>query len=979
MGGKTTTIASEEPRLGNLRVQTSMYGLTVPWVHGQTQMVGNLVWFGNFQAIPITSTSSSGGKGGGGVQQVDTKYEYKAAAIMALSSGPVVAVPKVWKGKQVYNSLSAAGLSLAQGQIGQAVWPWLQSSAGAQAIAYSGLAYVYAEAYPLTNQAEVENHRFEISTGHSVGSGVLDVWVDDILRDFLVLDRANAGWSLDKLAPMTALTNYVRARQLWLSVALTEQKPARDWMEGFAQICNAEWTMQGGLLDLVPRGDEAITSTYGTYTPNTTPVFDLAHGEGGDLLGPVEIEPRVNEDASNIIKLEWTHRANNYQIEVMTATDAAHIELFGERARDVIRMHEIHDAAVAQSVAQQILQREMTVWNKYKFKVPFTRALIGLMDLVTLTDADSDLERTPVRILSREEAGDLQYTYTAEDAPIGSSSAPTYGQQVGSGFGHDYNAAPGNVVAPVIFEAPTERTSTGLEVYAAVTGAGALWGGCRVWVSLDGLNYRDTGRLYGGSRYGTLTAAMGTTGNAAVQLVGQGGQMLSGSSQDAAALSTLCWAAGVSGGEYFAYETALLTAPNAYTLSSLVRGAYQNLVQTHASAAAFVRIDDAIATSGPLTDEMIGQAISFKFTSFNVYGGGEQSLADVSAYSYTVTGDQLKLPPRPFDTFNVRAQPDGTRQFNFSYTGTPPPDWKGAEIRFTTDLASTDWASMQRLQDFPTFYTNSPAETNAPIQGSYRFACRSIDRFDALSTALYVNITLPKRRTGRAFDDFDERFEGWLGTLGSMTELPTPAGSTLLEATDSTTWATTPATWDAWARWNLTPASPCSYTTPVRDLGIELAGQVDSSLLDVDGFYLLELRTSSDGVTYSAWGDAATAFTARYVQLRITFTATLAQPVPALRDWAYIVSADIKEEYYNDIDIATDARVTVIAVGDVRSPVALNFGFIREAHVVIQDTRSGWNAPTLLDRDPVLGPRWQFRLNGVLTNPALVDFINRGV
>lgn len=111
MGGKTTTIATEEPRLGNLRVQTSMYGLTVPWVRGQTQMVGNLVWFGNFQAIPITSSSSSGGKGGGGVRQVDTRYEYKAAAIMALGSGPVLGIPSVWKGKERYSGKVVAGRS----------------------------------------------------------------------------------------------------------------------------------------------------------------------------------------------------------------------------------------------------------------------------------------------------------------------------------------------------------------------------------------------------------------------------------------------------------------------------------------------------------------------------------------------------------------------------------------------------------------------------------------------------------------------------------------------------------------------------------------------------------------------------------------------------------------------------------------------------------------------------------------------------
>jgi hypothetical protein len=112
MGGKSSTISTSEPRLGNLRVQTSMYGLAVPWVRGQTRVVGNLLWFGNFQAIAITtSTSQGGGKGGGGVTQVDTRYEYKAAAILALARGLCVGIASAWKGKRRYLGEQVAGRS----------------------------------------------------------------------------------------------------------------------------------------------------------------------------------------------------------------------------------------------------------------------------------------------------------------------------------------------------------------------------------------------------------------------------------------------------------------------------------------------------------------------------------------------------------------------------------------------------------------------------------------------------------------------------------------------------------------------------------------------------------------------------------------------------------------------------------------------------------------------------------------------------
>lgn len=673
-----------------------------------------------------------------------------------VATGGVYTFAPEFVGKQVdikYNTyfsgfwvsaLGELGLSLATGAIGQPTWAWLQSYTPAQALAYSGIAYCYASDYPLTNQAELENHSFEIITGHGISAAVPDCWPDVILRDFLVTNSASVGWRAGRLASMQKLKDYVRARQLWLSVSMEEQRPARDWLQALANICNAQWTWQGGLLDLVPRGDENISSAYGTYTPNITPVFDLVYGEGGDLLNPVEITPKVNEDAYNIIKIEWTNRNNNYAIEIMTATDMAHIELFGERPKDVTKMHAIHDANVAQSVAQQLLQREMTVWNEYKFKCPFSRALMGLMDLTTLTDNTSALDRVPVRIIARHEDGNNTYSFNAEDAPIGSAAAPLYGVQGGNGFYHDYNVAPGSVHPPVFFEAPPERTNGALEVYAAVSGQagapGVPWGGCSVWVSLDSNNYKNLGRQYGGARYGALTAPMGTTGSAAVVLQGKGGQLLSGTAADAAALSTLCWVDGPQGGEYFAHQTATLNAANAYTLAGLVRGAYDNPVAAHSTGAAFVRLDDAVATSGPLGDELIGKTIYFKFTSFNVYGGAEQSLVDVLPYTYTITAAQLSLPPPTVLGASLTMTTEGVRASWQIFKG----DYKDTWLRKGVDWATaTQLGASGEIQRASTSYLVGylPAGVNSVVF-KHRDR-RDVQSLDAASAAITILAPAP--------------------------------------------------------------------------------------------------------------------------------------------------------------------------------------------------------------------------------------------
>lgn len=102
------TISTTAPRLGNLRVQTSMYGLAQPMVWGQTRVTGNLLWFGNFQAIPVTTSTPApggggggkgGGGGGGGVNQTNTTYIYKAAAMLGIARGPILGIGGVWRGK----------------------------------------------------------------------------------------------------------------------------------------------------------------------------------------------------------------------------------------------------------------------------------------------------------------------------------------------------------------------------------------------------------------------------------------------------------------------------------------------------------------------------------------------------------------------------------------------------------------------------------------------------------------------------------------------------------------------------------------------------------------------------------------------------------------------------------------------------------------------------------------------------------------
>lgn len=372
--------------------------------------------------------------------------------------------------------------------------------------------------------------------------------------------------------------------------------------------------------------------------------------------------------------------------------------------------------------------------------------------------------------------------------------------------------------------------------------------------------------------------------------------------------------------------------------------------------------DSADALIGPVTDGN-HYLLRARLCS-SIFKGKWSKLA-----GHTVIGKTE--PPPAFDIFLIKAQPDGTRQYNFAYTTTAtPPDWMGAEIRYTTGtIAAPDWASMTPLQDGTSYYTHSPVELNAPQAGAYTFACRSLDTTGNESAAIVHTITLPDRRLANVFDFYDERDEGWPGTLDGCF-----VSGTALEAIDTTTWDTTPATWGEWTRWNLHPTSPITYTSPVRDLGIVIAANFDVSLI-VDGSYTQQLRISQDNITWGEWGSADGAFTARYLQWRITVAATADAPVPCVRAARYQIAAPLKQEYLNDIDISTLPAPYRIGVGDVRIPLAGSYIIIkRNSPPVVQDNRAGQWTTALIDKDLSPGPRWQFRLDGVLTDPAFVDF-----
>lgn len=642
MGGKTSTISNSEQRILSLQVQQSSQGLTLPVVYGRARVAGNLIWYGDFTTIETKTTTRQGGKGGGGVKQEDTSYTYEAAVMMALCEGEIKGIGRIWRDKEKFESLSQLRLNLAKGGDEQPTWTHLQQPKHqAQAINYSGTAYIYSPNYELTKSAQIYSHNFEVIGKMGYSSSIPDANPSEIIRDMLTNQNYGCGFPAENLGDTSVYGVYCRAAGIFLSPVYSEQTEAQQNISELLEQTNSAAVFSQGRLKIVPYGDVKLSGNGAAYVPNLTPVYDLTDDDFivSGAEDPLKVERKTNADAYNQIQVEYLDRANDYNIAVAEVKDQANIEQYGLRPKDAVKMHGICDAKVANHVAQLLLQRALYVRNEYEFKLGWKYCLLEPMDLVTLTDEGLGLDKTPVRIIEIEEDEEGVLTVKAEDFPMGAATATAYPTQPSLGYSADYNKSPGNAHAPVVFEAPLQLTGGEPQIWLATAG-GDMWGGAEVWISTDGDSYTRIGATNKKARFGSLSAplASGAVFDRANTLNVEisAGQMTGGTEQDSRDLLTLCYVDG----EFLAYETAELKGVGRYTLGNLTRGAYGSTIDRHNAGSQFVRIDETMFKYA-VPANWVGRTVWVKLVSFNVFGSGVQELAEVPAYSYTIKGAPL--------------------------------------------------------------------------------------------------------------------------------------------------------------------------------------------------------------------------------------------------------------------------------------------------------------------------------------------------
>lgn len=660
----TQKISNSENRIGALRVQSSTQGLPIPVVYGTTRVSPNVIWYGDFTAIANTQSSQQGGKGGGGVEVTNTSYTYTVAVALALLHGPLAAsvetvIPQIWSNKDL-TSMGGLGMSYFTGSLNQGTWSHLDTNHPAESLNYPSVAYVAHEAFPLGGSDSLPNLSFEVrgllntSNTSTVTACTPDENPGLVAQDLLT--SPVYGLPLAPTLDVNGFIEYCYASNFLCSPAYIAQRPAADILSELTQIGNSAIVWTGAnVLKVIPYGDLPVSyqgfepgggpnpdccvpgSVY-TFTPDLAPAYNL---ELDDFIAqpgtpPVRVYRKRQSDSFNLIQVECLDRSNSYNIYVAEARDQAAVEQYGIKAKDVITLHAVCDPAIARSVAQTILQRELYIRNTYEFSLGYRFSRLEPMDIVTLTEPGIGAVNKLVRINTLDESPEGLLKVTAEELTVGVSTPGDYATQGTGGFVVDNSVAPGQTNAPVIFQPPIEISGIP-QIWIGASG-GENWGGAQIWASDDDASYSQVGVITNPARYGVITNNFpahfdpDTTNNLSVNLTLSRGNLSTATIAQADAGDTLTYLDG----ELIAYTDATLTSPYNYTLSGYIRrGRRCTIAAAHTVGADVMRLDGAVQRIN-ISESRVGSTVYIKLLSFNKNGSGLLALDDVTPIPYVV-------------------------------------------------------------------------------------------------------------------------------------------------------------------------------------------------------------------------------------------------------------------------------------------------------------------------------------------------------
>lgn len=893
-------IVNETPRISALRIQTSCYGVAVPVVIGRQRCTGNMLYYGDLQAIrheEKQSTGGGGGKGGGGGTTIsNVSYTYRYSMQVGVCEGPV-SVGEVWmvsgSDKLRLSQNPQYGYVINAGGTPNAYSSVLRSRHPGQFFYYPGLANFTAVDLGEFSGDSPPSFSFEVfGVGYDAAIDGADpaVAVRQIITDTRWGASAPAKW----FPPVTGYGDYAVAMGWVLGLEMAQQKPAADWIQEILDQTNAAAVWAADRLTIVPFGDTEVSGNGRIWVPNVTPIYDLTDDDFiGSADAPILVTRKADSETYNIQPVEFRNQANEYNIESVEGDDPASVAMFGAKKNSsTLTAHGIRDASAAARLGKVRVQRIIRTRNGYEFTLPWTYCCLLPMDIVMLTDSWLGLDHHPVRLTNVVEQATLEIKCEAEDFPAGAGHAALVQRQGADGYNKDFNFPPSAIATPAFIESNRIKpTKLGISIGVAVAPLNENWGGCDIYVSLDGSTYQFMARSFKSARYGTTKTGISNlpSEQVGVSLFGIGGQLNSAADISASTLQTL----SVISEEYVSYSTATLDSENSYTLTLGSRGALHTDALQHSSGCKFVRVDDAIVWSDPIDANLIGKTVYFKICSFNQFGGAIEPIESANVYSHVVSGGYARRSPPNVSGF-VASVLSGL--INLSWSAADDDDVKNygyGRIKFSEKQSGATWADGIEIgRRVP---GSSSAVSLPALSGSYLMKWVDSSGIESDAPAI-VTTTAPTVIAMNAVAEINEAFGLWSGNKTDMSYIPT-YGGILLDSKKTVSqmdlniseWPNLSAIGGVVDAGQYRCASPvdigsvqvCRVTTAVSagafcvtDM-ISVRGNVSEwnsvSGLDVHEYSVVpQIRVSNDGISWGEWFDFVTGdISARFFDFRI--------------------------------------------------------------------------------------------------------------
>jgi hypothetical protein len=610
------------------------------------------------QFVPMTLVTSAPGPG---------QYSVSAGGVYTFNVADVgksIRITYVWISPTSGGNgqpLGQFGLTLFKGLRPATTWSTFTAKHPADALAYTGLAYVANSAIDLGSSGTLPNLSFEVLGFKPFGGGTVDCNPKDIVTDLLTSNLYGPAIPSGHLDAFTQWSNACVANGKFLSMAIEEQVELADVLKELALATNAELVWSGNTLKIIPYDDTSAVGNGATFVPSTTPQYDL---NDDDFIGDLEVYRGKVAETFNSISVEWTNRSNSYNVEVMEHRDQTSIEQYGLIKKDPIKLHSITTKAVAQTAVDAILKRAVYIRNTYKFTIGGEKyILLEPMDLVTLSDTYLGLSKVPVRLTSIEEDEDGNLMCEAEEFPFGTATATLYPKEDASNNPLNTQNDPGSIATPFLFEPPVRATQDGLGncIWTGAYGTSVDWGGCDVYASEDNVTFRRIGTIRNRARIGSTVNTLAqasdpsAVGTVRIDISATGLTMVAASQLDCDNYRTLFYL----GGELLAYRDLALFSAGVYDLTYLRRGVYATGIVSHSAAEQFCRIDDAVLELkyDPLD---IGKTLYFKFPSFNTFGNMTQPLSVCSTYTLVLAGNGSGTDNAPPESIHDSLVLEGT-------------------------------------------------------------------------------------------------------------------------------------------------------------------------------------------------------------------------------------------------------------------------------------------------------------------------------